>query len=422
MRVMKSVAIPLSLILLFLVCRPAPAENWTRFRGDNGQGISSESNLPVEWSKTENIRWKTAIPGEGWSSPIVFEDRVFVTTATEGGEACHVLCIDREQGKILWNVEVHRQQPGAKRAQNSYATPTPVTDGERVYAVFSDGAVVAVDFSGSLVWKNTEVDFHSLHGLGASPLLVGDVVVMPFDGSSPEEATLGWKQPWDQAVVMAYDKLTGEVRWKGKRGQSRVGHVTPILAEEGEQIISAGGDRVQGFDASTGRQVWSIYSQGEGVTPSPVIGNRVIFTSSGFEEPTIRAIRLGGEGDVTDTHIVWEQKRGVPALPSPLLVSPYLYTISRENILHCIEEATGEIVWLKRLEGNHSASPVFADGRIYVLSEEGVTLVLQPGDEYKEIASNDLGEKCLASMAVSDGQFFIRGIENLYCIGTRAER
>ncbi len=415
-RNINSVVIHLSLTLALCVCRSSTAENWTRFRGDNGQGVSTETNLPVSWSKTQNVRWKTAIPGEGWSSPIVFEDRVFVTTATEDGESCHVVSIDREQGKILWNVEVHRQKPGAKRAQNSYATPTPVTDGERVYAVFSDGAVVAVDFTGSLIWKNTEVDFHSLHGLGASPVLVGDLLVMPFDGSSREEQTLGWKQPWDQAVVMAYDKLTGEVRWKGTRGQSRVGHVTPIVVEEGEQIISAGGDRVQGFDATTGRRVWSIYSQGEGVTPSPVIGDEVIFTSSGFEEPTIRAIRLGGQGDVTETHIVWEQKRGVPALPSPLLVSPYLYTISRENILHCMEEATGEIVWLKRLEGNHSASPVFADGRIYVLSEDGVTLVLQPGDEYKEIARNDLEEKCLASMAVSDGQFFIRGVDHLYCI------
>lgn len=422
MRIVHPVATFFTAACVLFVCRTAPAENWTRFRGENGQGHSSETNLPLNWSATENVRWKTPIPGEGWSSPIVYEDRVFVTTASEGGASCRVLAIDREEGKILWDREVHRQVPGPKRAQNSYATPTPVTDGERVYAVFSDGVVVAVDFSGDEVWKNSEVDFHSLHGLGASPILIGDLLVMPYDGSSREEATVGWKQPWDQAVVMAFDKLTGEVRWRGRRGKSRVGHVTPIVADEGDQIISAGGDRVQGFDVASGERLWSVYSQGEGVTPSPVVGDGVLFTSSGFEAPTIRAIQLGGRGDVTDTHIAWEQRRGVPALASPLLVSPYLYTISRENILHCLEQATGEIVWLKRLAGDYWASPVYADGRIYLLSEDGVTLVLQPGDKYEEITRNSLGEKCLASMAVSDGRFFIRGVDHLYCIEERAKQ
>jgi len=182
--------------------------------------------------------------------------------------------------------------------------------------------------------------------------------------------------------------------------------------------VSAGGDRVQGFDARTGKRIWSIYSQGEGVTPSPVIGGGLIFTSSGFEAPTIRAIRLGGKGEITKTHIAWEQKRGVPALASPLYVKPYLYTISRSNILHCIEASTGNIVWKKRLTGVHSASPTFADGRIYVLSEEGVTLVLRPGPRYNEVARNSIGEKCLASMAVSQGRFYIRSSKHLYCIRT----
>jgi outer membrane protein assembly factor BamB len=179
---------------------------------------------------------------------------------------------------------------------------------------------------------------------------------------------------------------------------------------------------VQGFSAATGERVWSIYSQGEGVTPSPVVGDGMIYTSSGFEEPTIRAIRLGGEGDVTETHIAWEQKKGVPALASPIYVPPYLYTISRENILHCIDAATGDIVWLERLRGGHSASPVLADGRLYVLSEEGVTLVLRPGSQYDEIARNSIDEKCMASMAVSQGHFFLRSAEHLYCIGATSKK
>lgn len=397
-------------------------ENWTRFRGENGQGISRELGLPVKWSTEDNVRWKTKIPGNGWSSPIVFEDSVFLTTTTEEGASCRVICVNRSDGKIRWNREVHRQEPGAKRAQNSYATPTPVTDGKRVYAVFSDGTLSAVDMSGKMIWQNTDVAFHSLHGLGASPILVDGQLVMPFDGSSSEDKQLGWKVPWDRALILCLDAETGKVKWKGKRGESRVGHVTPILVAGGTQIISAAGDRVQAFDTSTGSRIWSIYSQGEGVTPSPVVGDGIIYTSSGFEEPTIRAIRLGGEGDVTETHIAWEQKKGVPAMPSPLLVPPYLYTITRDNILHCIEASSGEIIWLKRLEGGYSASPVLADGRIYILSEEGVTTVLRPGNQYEEIARNELDEKCLASMAVSQGHFYIRTAEHLYSIEPTSEK
>ncbi|HAY82129.1 MAG TPA: serine/threonine protein kinase [Planctomycetaceae bacterium] len=393
------------------------SEDWTRFRGPNGQGISSEKGLPTNWSATENIAWKTPIPGDGWSSPIVLGNQIFLTTATDEGASCRLICVNREDGTITWNTEVHRQKPGPKRRQNSYATPTPVTDGKRVYAVFYDGTVVAVDLKGKLVWKNTEVDFFSLHGLGASPILVQDQLVMPFDGSSRTENRLGWKIPWEQAVVLALDTANGKVRWKGKRGKSRVGHVTPIVVEDGKQIVTAGGDRVQGFDTNTGERIWSIYSQGEGVTPSPVVGDGLIYTSSGFEEPTIRAIRLGGQGDITKSHIAWEQKKGVPVLASPLFVSPYLYTITRDNILHCLNAENGDIVWQKRLQGVYSASPVLVEGRIYILSEDGVTLVLQPGDRYDEIARNELGERCLASMAVSQGHFYVRAAQHLYCIG-----
>lgn len=393
------------------------AENWTRFRGENGQGVSSEKNLPLSWSADENVVWKTPIPGTGWSSPIVFGDKVFLTTATDEGASCRVICINRDSGEVAWNQEVHRQTPGPKRRQNSYATPTPVTDGERVYAVFYDGTAVAVDFAGKVLWKNSEVKYFSVHGLGASPILAHGQLIMPYDGSSREESKIGFKVPWKDAVVLSLDAETGKVRWKGKRGESRVGHVTPILVDEGAQLISAGGDRVQGHDARTGERIWSIYSQGEGVTPSPVIVDGMVITSSGFEAPTIRAIRLGGKGDVTETHIAWEQKKGVPALPSFLYVAPHLYSITRDNILHCIDAATGEIAWVKRLTGIHSASPVLADGRIYISSEEGVTLVLRPGAKYDEIQRNEIGEPILASMAISQGHFYIRSSKHLYSIG-----
>jgi outer membrane protein assembly factor BamB len=392
-------------------------ENWMRFRGPTGQGISSEAKLPVTWSATKNIKWKASLPGKGWSSPIVFEDHVFLTASSEEGVSCQVICINRKDGSIAWKTEVHRQKPGPMRKQNSYATPTPVTDGKHVYSVFYDGTVTAVDLSGKLTWKNNEVKFFSLHGLGASPILANGQVIMPFDGSSREESKVGWKVPWEKAVVLSLDAENGSVRWKGKRGKSRVGHVTPILVNKGSQLVSAGGDRVQGFDPTTGRRIWSVYSQGEGVTPSPVVGDGLIYTSSGFEAPTLRAIRLGGKGDVTKTHIAWEQKSGVAALSSLLYIKPYLYSISRDNILHCLEASSGEIVWRQRLSGTYWASPVYADGRIYILSEEGVTLVLRPGPKYEEVARNDIGATCFASMAVSQGNFYIRSAQHLYCIG-----
>lgn len=400
----------------------ARAENWARFRGPNGQGVSSEKQLPVTWSAERNIAWKTKIPGAGWSSPVVYGEHIFLTSAAEEGVSCRVICVRRRDGSILWNTEVHRQVPGAKRRQNSYATPTPVTDGERVYAVFYDGTAVAVDLSGKLLWKNSEVKFHSLHGLGASPVLAHGQLVMPFDGSSKQEQKLGWKIPWEQAVILSLDAATGDVKWKGKRGESRVGHVTPILVNDETEVVTAGGDRVQGHDPRTGERIWSIYSKGEGVTPSPVVGEGLIFTSSGFEEPTIRAIRLGGKGEITDSHIAWEQKQGVPALASPLYVAPYLYTITRDNILHCLKASSGEVIWKQRLTGVHSASPVLADGRIYILSEDGVTLVLRPGAKYDEIARNELEETCLATMAVSQGRFFIRSAEHLFAIAPGSGR
>ena len=414
---MKSI-LGISLCSLFCLaaCDSVQAENWMRFRGPTGQGLSNETNLPVTWSATENVKWKTSLPGKGWSSPIVFEDQIFLTASTEEGVSCQVICLNRKDGSVNWTTEVHRQKPGPMRKQNSYATPTPVTDGKHVYSVFYDGTIIAVDFSGKIVWKNSEIDFFSLHGLGASPIVANGQVIMPFDGSSRDETQIGWKVPWEKAVVLSVDAEDGTVRWKGQRGKSRVGHVTPILVDNNSQVISAGGDRVQGFDLDSGNRIWSIYSQGEGVTPSPVVGNGLLYTSSGFEAPTLRAIRLGGKGDVTNTHIAWEQKSGVAALSSLLYIEPHLYSISRDNILHCLEAASGEIVWRQRLAGTYSASPVYADGRIYLLSAEGETLVLRPGAKYEEIATNDLGETCYASMAVSQGNFFIRSAQHLYCI------
>jgi len=409
-----------ALFLLVLVVLPVAAEDWPRFRGPTGQGISTETNLPLEWSATENIAWKTPLPGEGWSSPIVVGDRVFMTATTEEGVSCRVLCVDRRDGKLLWNVEVARQVPTRKEKQNSYATPTPVSEGERVYVVFSDGTLAALAFDGSILWRNRDYKFYSKHGLGASPILHGDQLLMPFDGSSDgEDKQIGWKKPWDRAFLLSLDKRTGKELWKGKRGLSRIAHVTPNLLRSGDetQIISAAGDVVQGFDPASGERLWSVYSQGEGVVPSIVLGDGLIYTASGFEKPTIRAIRPGGKGDVTATHIAWEQTRGVPSLSSLLYIDPHVYAVTEAGVATCYRADTGEVVWQERLGGNHSASPVSAEGRIYFLSEQGETTVIAAGPKFEILARNDLGEISKASIAISQGQLFLRTEKHLYCIG-----
>jgi outer membrane protein assembly factor BamB len=418
---------------IFLAAISAGAEQWPGFRGPTRQGISLERNLPLKWSASENVAWKTEIPGQGWSSPIVWGDRVFVTSTTDNETKCRVLCVDRKSGKILWNKEVFEQVPRRKEKKNSYATPTPVTDGQHVFAVFGDGSVAALTVEGSLVWTNREVQFYSRHGLGASPLLHEGLLIMPYDGSNPigkpgnypqvsDEERLGWQIPWDKAFIAALDAKTGKRVWTGKRGLSRIAHVSPILVPTDDEamLISGAGDRLQGFNPKTGELLWSIYAQGEGVTPSPVVGAGMVFASSGFEKTTLRAVRLGNAtGDVTQTHIAWEQIKGVPTQPSPIFVNPYLYAITDGGIATCYAPDNGEIIWQERVGGNHSASPVFGDGRIYFLAEDGETTAIGVGSQFKVLSKNPLKEKCQASMAVSQGHLYIRGEKHLYCIGPK---
>jgi len=396
------------------------AENWPCFRGPTRQGISNEKDVPLEWNQTSNILWKRPIPGEGWSSPIVFDERVFVTTATDGGATFRLLCLDRLTGTVLWNKQVLRQKPGHKQNFNSYASCTPVTDGRRVYVLAFDGTLAAVSMEGSLIWSHREFEYYSEHGLGVSPILYRDLLIVPFDGSSSgPDRKLGWQTPWDQAVILALDKNTGEVRWRGRRGSSRIAHITPqVLSENGrDQLVSSAGDVVQGFDLKTGERIWTVSSPGEGVVPSVVIGDGLIFTTSGFGQSTIRAVRTSGKGDVTETHIAWESRDDVSKIPSMLYVRPFLFLITETGVAKCLRAKTGEVLWRERLEGRYSASPVWADGRIYFLSEKGKTTVVRAGGEFKVLAENELNEKCCASPAVSQKHIFIRSENNLYCVG-----
>jgi outer membrane protein assembly factor BamB len=397
-----------------------PAEDWPGFRGPAGQGLSTEKGLPLEWSRERSVAWKTAIPGEGWSSPIVAAGRVIITAAGDGGASCLMICLDRDTGKVRWTKEVFRQVPSRKEGKNSYASSTPVTDGERVYAVFADGSFAALTLDGEVAWINREHKHFSKHGLGCSPRIYRDLLIMAFDGSSDgDEPKLGWKIPWDRAAIVALDRKTGKVRWRASRGLSRIAHVTPTVLQVAgrDQLVSGAGDVVQGFDLSSGERIWSVYSQGEGVVPSIVTGGGLVFSSSGFEKSTIRAVRPDGKGDVTRTHIVWEHTKAVPCIPSFLYLEPHLYTITEGGVAQCLKAATGEVVWQGRLDGSYSASPVAAEGRIYFLNEEGQTTVIEAGPRLTVLARNRLEETCQASPAISGGRIFIRTEKNLFAIG-----
>lgn len=237
------------------------AENWPGFRGPGRQGISNEKDLPTQWSETSNIIWKTAIPGEGWSSPIVFDDRVFMTTATDEGVSYRLLCLDRKTGSVLWDRQVFQQKTGRKQKLNSYASSTPVTDGINVYVVAFDGSIAAVSMKGETIWTNRDFEYYSEHGLGVSPILYMELLIVAFDpSSSGADPKLGWQKPWDKAVILALDKNTGKVRWEGKRGLSRIAHVSPqILSINGkDQLISSAGDAIQGFDPAIGERIWTV--------------------------------------------------------------------------------------------------------------------------------------------------------------------
>jgi outer membrane protein assembly factor BamB len=409
-------------IFLFLIFLPMmlSSEDWPQFRGPSGQGISQEKNLPVSWSETEGVLWKTAIPGEGWSSPIVFDNKIYITSACDSGVSCRILAIDLASGSITWNREVFQQQAGQKEMRNSYATPTPVTDGKAIYAAFNDGSMVAVDTHGQLLWQNRQFKFYSQHGLGVSPILFQNLVIIPHDGSSPAPNTqIGWQEPWDKAYILALDKSNGKVVWQAKRGLSRIAHVTPaVIHYQGKsQLASGAGDVIQGFDLATGDRIWTAASKGEGVVPSIVFGDNLIFSASGFGDPTIRAIRMGGTGTITDTHLAWEVKENVPMIPSFIYQKPYLFTITENGMVMCLQAASGQIVWTHRLSGKFSASPVYADGKIYFLSEKGKTPIIEAAPAFKQISESRIDGTCRASIAVSNGKILIRSDSHLYCIG-----
>jgi outer membrane protein assembly factor BamB len=272
-----------------------------------------------------------------------------------------------------------------------------------------------VRYDGSVAWTNRQYKHKCVHGLGASPLLYNGLLIMPFDGSDGGD---GFGVAWDKAVILALNAETGEVRWQGKRGLSRHAHISPNVWADGEhrEILSGAGDVFQGFDPASGKLLWTVKCPGEGAVSSLVVGGGLGFMASGSGR-TLRAVRLGGQGDVTKTHVAWEMIQGVPFVPSPLYLDGCLYVVDDKGVAQCVEAGSGKVFWQERLGGACWPSPVAADGKVYFLSNSGETVIIAAARQYKLVARNPLGEKCMASPAISGGQLFVRGERNLYCIG-----
>ena len=345
---MKTSGVVLSLVLA-LAGLVVHAEDWPQFRGPAGQGHSSEQGLPLGWSESRNVVWKVPVAGRGWSSPVVADGRVWLTTATDNpGTSLRLLGFDSGTGRQVVDAEVFRVRAGPPlNLKNSRASPTPIVEGDRVYVHFGAEGTAALTTAGQVVWKAALV-YESQHGNGGSPVLHGDLLIFSGDGS-------------DEAFVVALDKRTGKVRWRTPRRRPfDQAYSTPlaITLDGHDELVSVGAHHAAAYDPASGRELWRVsYPGGYSNVPRPVYGHGLVYITTGFNQASLLAIRPGGTGDVTKTHVAWTLGRAVPFTPSPLLVGDELYMVSDIGVATCIDAATGRTHWMERLGGTTPPPP-----------------------------------------------------------------
>lgn len=396
----------------------ADGSNWPMWRGPRGDGQSTETGIPVTWSGTDHVAWMTRIPGKGHSSPIVWGDRVFVTSAIENASepAQRILvCLNRADGKILWQRTVVTSPLEHKHRLNSYASATPATDGKLVFVSFFEEPkiqVVAYDFDGKEVWRVSPGQFHSVHGFCSSPVIYKDLLILNGDQDAP-------------AYLVAFEKATGKERWRTDRPNKTRSYCTPIIANLAgkTQMVLSGSKCVASYDPDTGKQIWIIDGPTEQMVASLVQTQGVVFYTGGFPDLHILGVDPSGTGNVTQTKILWRdgkpkgEGRAVSYVPSPIAHDQWFFIVSDNGLASCYEAKTGEVLWRQKLGRHHSASAVSANGDLlYFTSDAGETFVIKAGPKFELIETNELGEEVRASPAISNGEIFIRGVENLYCI------
>ena len=434
-------------LLLILPSFTFAESHWPQFRGPDGNGVASATHMPVEFSEEKNLDWKLDLPGKGWSSPVEADGKLWITTAIEviatdeereallekkGTNPKHysarqiaksinlnLLIVDRNSGELIANHELFEiPEPEAIHKLNSYASPTPVIDGDHIYCHFGTFGTVCLKRSDlSEVWRKVIPLVHSV-GPGSSPFIEGDKLILICDGV-------------DAQYVTALNKSTGEQVWKTDRppmdapdGDRKKAYCTPIATtdEAGRrQLICMGSQWLVSYDPATGDELWKVYhGTGFSVVPRPVLGHGMVYISTGFGKAQLWAIRIDGTGDVSDTHVAWKEKRGIPTKPSPLLVGDEIYVMADSGIASCFDAKTGENLWTARIPGNYSASPLYVDEKIYVASHEGDVTVFKPGREYTELAKSTLPGQFMASPLAIDRSFYLRSDKSLYRFTAKA--
>lgn len=391
------------------------ANNWPEFRGPDGDGHADAKNLPITFGETENVAWKTPIHDKGWSSPVVWGDQIWLTTATEDGANMFAVCVDLASGKIMHNKRVfYLNKPQYCHPFNSYASPTPVIEEGRVYVHFGAHGTAAIDTrTKEILWTRQDLKCDHHRGPGSSPILFENLLIATYDG-------------FDLQYLVAFDKNTGDTVWKTDRnidygtddGDAKKGYGTPrVITVNGQpQLISPTAGATIAYDPRTGKEIWRVRSGGMNASARPLWGHGLIYATTAAGGWQLFAVRPDGEGDVTKSHFAWKQPKAIPTRSTPLMIDDLIYMVNDAGILSCVEAKTGRQVWVHRLGGNYSASPVYADGKLYFFSQEGECPVLEPGREFKLLATNKLDDGCMASPAVADNALLVRTRTHLYRI------
>jgi len=388
------------------------AQNWPCFRGPAGDGTSTETNVPLKWDSVTNVIWKVPVPGTGHSSPAIWNDRLFMTTAFIPSQEKVLLCYNIKDGKLLWQKTVLKGTFEKKHDNNSFASGTPATDGNLVYVSFLEMEkvfVAAYDFQGKQVWVQRPGTFSSPHGYSCSPVIYKDKVII--NGNSQGDS-----------FAAALNKSDGKVVWRVAHPNPSHSFSTPIIRTMAgkTQLIFCGNREITSYNPDDGSRYWFVRGPSEDFCSSPVYNEKsgLVIVSSAWPIRNIVAIKPDGKGDVTDSHVVWQSREGAFYVASPATTGDYLFTTMTSGKVYCMEAATGKIIWTEDL-GLQYPSSVIADGLVYMPNDQGIITVIKPGPKFGYLAKNAIGERMNASPAISNGKIYLRGSKNLYCIGSK---
>lgn len=392
------------------------ADNWPQFRGPNGDGMSDSKDLPVTFGETENLRWKTPIHGKAWSSPVVWGNQIWLTTATPDGTEMYAICVGLETGKVLYDIklwDIAKPQPSIEK--NSYASPTAVIEAGRVYVHFGAHGTAAIDTpTGKVLWVRQDLPCNHFRGAASSPIIFQDLLILTFDG-------------YDFNYLAALDKRTGETVWKQDRdikydtdnGDYHKAFSTPQIIQAADsggrlEMISPSAGATIAYDPTTGKELWRVRTGGMNAATRPLFGNGLIYCTSPVSKWQLFAVRPGGDGDVTDSHVAWKLNQAVPSRPSPILLNNLMFMVSDNGVATCLDAVEGKPIWQHRFGGEFSASPVYAEGKIYFFDENGKSYVIEAGPQFKLLAENHLDSGCMASPAMVDQSLIVRTKTDLY--------